>query len=147
MGETGARRGKGAGPGRRRGVGAEIGTEEAGARTGEKKEADPGEEETERGVREEVTEEETEAGTGGWRQDLGLHQEEVQEDQSPPSEEWEMSTANFISVTSDPPPPTCPSPQRREMPGPSSACSSARGAGPGTWRTSSLVWGRSGMSS
>merc|ERR1712123_85941 len=125
--ETGARRRRGVGAGigeARGGVGAEIGTEEAGARTGEKKEADPGEEEIERGAREEVTEEETEAGTGGWRQDLGLHLEEVQEDQSPPSEEWEMSIANFTSVTSDPPPPTCPSPQRREMPGPSSACSS-----------------------
>jgi len=118
----------------RGGAGPEIGTEGAEAEREERIEEDHVEEEM-------VIGGETEAGTGGWKLDLALHQEEEEgeeqeeedhEDLSPLSEGWVMYTASSTSATSGPPPLTCPSHQRREMPGPSSACSSARDAGPGT---------------
>jgi len=156
---TGAEKGGGAGPETRGGeagaeieearggAGPEIGT--GGAEAGREERIEEDHEEEEMGG-------ETEAETGGWKPGLDLHQEEEeevegeeevedQEDLFPLSEGWVMYTASSTSATSGPPPLTCPSHQRRETPGPSSACSSARGAEPGTWRISSPAWGRSGM--
>lgn len=157
--ETGVEKGEGVDP--------EIGGGEAGAGTEEARGGAGAETDTggagagtvERIVEapevEEMIEGEIEVETGGWRQDSDLRrggevQEVVEEEgeqevQSLQSEGWGMYTASSTFVTSDPHPLICLSPRRREMPGPSSACSSVRGAGPGMWRTSSLAWGKSGM--
>ena len=96
------------------GAEAETSIEGAGARTGGRRGVDP---------EEEGIEEETEAEIEEWKPDLALHPGEVPGVLSRQSEAWGMCTASFTSVTSDPPPLTCPSLQRKGTQGPSSACS------------------------